>query len=160
MPPTVCRRIDETAGSVQIWLEHAMPLDNFLEQSPEAPEVAGLRLQEHDVYVFDALIANIDRNQGNVLVDRRGTLWCIDHTRAFAQTKRVLQPEEITHCSRHLWLALRNLDEASLQPRLEPFLRKGELRTLFDRRRELVKHIEELIASRGEAAVLFDLDPR
>jgi hypothetical protein len=38
-------------------------------------------------------------------------------------------------------------------------LRKGEIRALFRRRIELVKHIEGLIAADGEAAVLFEIDP-
>jgi hypothetical protein len=111
------------------------------------------------MYVFDALVANLDRNQGNILVDREWTLWLIDHTRAFTQVDELLEPKKITRCSRDLWLALRDLDVASLQPRLEPLLTKAEIRALFKRRIELVRHIEALIAAKGEAAVLFAIDP-
>jgi hypothetical protein len=159
VPPTVWREIDGTEGSVQIWLEGTMTQDDFLEQSDDPADVARWNLQKRLVYVFDALIANLDRNQGNILVGRDQSLWCIDHTRAFAPTKHLLQRERITRCSRDLWVALRELDEASMKPRLEPFLRKGEIKTLFQRRDELVKHIEKLIAAEGEAAVLFEIDP-
>ena len=159
VPPTVWRRIGKTAGSVQIWLEEAMTQTEFLKQSLEPPGVARWNLQKHRMYVFDALIANLDRNQGNVLIDRDETLWFIDHTRAFVQTRDLLEPKKVTRCSRDLWLALRNLDEASVQQRLEPFLTKGEIEALFKRRVQLVAHIEKLIAAHGEAAVLFEIDP-
>ncbi len=159
VPPTVWRKIDGTTGSVQIWLEGAMTQDGFLEQVVDPPDIARWNLQKRRLFVFDALIANVDRNQGNILVGREGTLWFIDHTRTFAQSRELPDPAKVTRCSRDLWLALRNLDEASVQQRLEPFLRKGELRALFRRRTELVKHIEGLIAADGEAAVLFEIDP-
>jgi hypothetical protein len=159
VPPTVWREIDGTDGSVQIWLEGAMMQDEFLEQADDPPDVEQWNLQKRVLFVFDALIANIDRNQGNILVGREGMLWWIDHTRTFAQSRDLLGRDKVTRCSRDLWTALRNLDEASTKQRLEPFLRKGEIRALLRRRGELVKHIEKLIAAEGEAAVLFDLDP-
>jgi hypothetical protein len=160
VPPTVWREVDGTAGSVQMWLEGAMDQDRFLEQSADPPDVEWWNLQKYRLYVFDALIANIDRNQGNILVDPEGTLWLIDHTRTFVASKDLFQPEKVTRCSRDLWHALRNMDEASVRQRLEPFLKRGELRSLFRRRAELVKHIEKLISAEGEEAVLFDLDLR
>ena len=36
--------------------------------------------------VFDELIANTDRNQGNMLIDKQWKLWLIDHTRGFRTT--------------------------------------------------------------------------
>jgi hypothetical protein len=135
-----------------------MTQDEFLEESPESSDGARWNLQKHRQYVFDALIANIDRNQGNILVDREGALWLIDHTRTFALSRDLPEPEKVTRCSRELWLAIRNLDEESVRQRLEPFLKKREIRALFRRRIELVKHIEGLIAAQGEAAVLFEID--
>jgi hypothetical protein len=158
VPPTVPRRIGKTNGSVQIWFEQARRETDLVEKSVEPPDGTRWTLQKHVMHVFDALIANLDRNQGNILVDRDWTLWFIDHTRAFAQTDDLLDRKKVTRCSRDLWHALGNLDEASLRPRLEPFLTKPEIGALFKRRLELVKHIEGLIAANGEAAVLFDLD--
>jgi len=159
LPPTVCRKIGGKAGSVQIWFEGARTETDFAQKALEPPDPARWSLQKQLMYVFDALIANLDRNQGNVLIAPDWTLWFIDHTRAFAQTSELLGRKRITRCSRDLWLALRNLDEASLRQRLEPFLTKGEIGALLKRRIELVAHIEALIAAHGEAAVLFEMDP-
>jgi hypothetical protein len=159
VPPTVWRKIGKTAGSLQIWLEQARTETEILEKSLEPPDLVRWNRQKERMYVFDAMLANLDRNQGNILVDREWTLWLIDHTRAFTQVDELLEPKKITRCSRDLWLALRDLDVASLQPRLEPLLTKAEIGALFKRRIELVRHIEALIAAKGEAAVLFAIDP-
>jgi hypothetical protein len=159
VPPTVCRKINGKAGSVQIWFEGAMTETDLAEKSLEPPDLTRWSLEKQVMYVFDALIANLDRNRGNILIDRDWKLWFIDHTRAFAQMSELLGRKKITRCSRDLWLALRNLEPDSLQERLGPFLTKGEIGALLKRRIALVAHIEALIAANGEAAVLFDIDP-
>lgn len=158
VPPTVWREVDGTAGSVQIWFEGGRTQDDYLEDS-EPADLTRWNLQKRLLFVFDALIANLDRNQGNILVDRDETLWFIDHTRAFAMSRQLLEPEKVTHCTRDLWRALRSLDEAAMDERLEPYLHKAERKALFERREALVRHIEKLIAAEGVAAVLFEIDP-
>ena len=44
--------------------------------------------------VFDELIQNRDRNQGNILWTNDWTMWLIDHTRAFRLGKELLKPEQ------------------------------------------------------------------
>ena len=46
--------------------------------------------------VFDELIQNRDRNQGNILWTKDWTLWMIDHTRAFRLGKELLKPDQLT----------------------------------------------------------------
>jgi hypothetical protein len=158
VPPTVCRRVGKTSGSVQIWVEQAMTQTEAAERSLVPPDRTRWDLEKHRMAVFDALIANLDRNQGNILIDRDWRLWFIDHTRAFAQTGDLLNRQRLTRCSRDLWLALRHMDEGSLRRRLEPFLTKAEIGALLERRQELVTHFEALIAANGEAAVLFETE--
>ena len=47
--------------------------------------------QLHILRVFDELIANTDRNQGNMLIDSRWKLWLIDHSRAFRTSSDLQQ---------------------------------------------------------------------
>ena len=35
------------------------------------------------VRLFDQLITNVDRNLGNLLIDKNWTVWMIDHSSAF-----------------------------------------------------------------------------
>jgi hypothetical protein len=155
VPPTVWRSIDGKQGSVQIWLEGGMTETDLAERSLDPPEREQWLRQKQLMYVFDALVANLDRNRGNVLVDRDWTLWFIDHTRAFAQTSELLGSDRIERCPRDFWAALRGVETGSLRLRLEPFLTKSEIGALLKRRQRLVAHIETLIAASGEAAVLF-----
>lgn len=45
---------------------------------------------------FDALIANDDRTEGNILLGPRGDLWLIDHARAFGGAGNRLFSTEVT----------------------------------------------------------------
>ena len=48
--------------------------------------LSALSLQLQVVRVFDELIQNRDRNQGNILWTSDWKMWLIDHTRAFGVT--------------------------------------------------------------------------
>lgn len=102
--------------------------------------------------VFDALIGNTDRNQGNMLIDRAWKLWLIDHTRAFRLHEDVPELERIRHCERSLFARLKALTLETMRPRLEPYLTEPEMKAVLARRDRLVSRIESL----GPNA-LFDL---
>ena len=70
VPPTVVRRIGDQDGTVQIWIEGTTPEVVLVEQRGlQPPDQARWRRQKQMMYVFDSLIANTDRNQGNLLID-------------------------------------------------------------------------------------------
>ncbi len=109
------------------------------------------------MHVFDNLIANSDRNQGNLLVDADWTIWFIDHSRGFGRSSRLPYPEKVRACERGLWKSLRELDEETVRQRLTPYLEGKEISALLSRRKKLIKHIQKLIDKNGEDAVLFAL---
>jgi hypothetical protein len=123
------------------------------------PERGRWNQQLQILALFDNLVGNADRNQGNVLIDRGWNIWFIDHTRCFTAAKKPLQPELVTHCERRLWQGLKGLDEDTLRQRLEPYLLPHEMKALIARWRAMVSHIEKLIARSSEGLVLFDLPP-
>ena len=158
VPPAVPRRIDERAGTVQIWLEGTRPEVELLEQGAlTPPDEARWRRQKQVMRVFDSLIANNDRNQGNLLIDAEWDIWLIDHTRAFKQSSELFEREKLTGCERSLWSALQGLDEAVIRERLGPYLESREIASLLRRREKLLDHLQGLIEKEGEEAVLFDL---
>ena len=85
-----------------------------------------------DMRVFDNLINNVDRNQTNILIDDNWRLILIDHTRSFARDHSLPRPEQVIHCSRGLWHAIRHLDEGEVRERLTPYLKSAEIDALFD----------------------------
>jgi len=106
--------------------------------------------------IFDNLVFNTDRHTGNLLIGDDWRVWFIDHTRAFQTRRELRNPESIEFIQRRLWRRLEDLPDEEVRERLAPYLGGRELMALLARRRHLVRHIEGLIARRGERAVLFD----
>ena len=104
------------------------------------------------------LVANTDRNRGNILIDRNWRLWFIDHTRTFGESTRLLNVDRITACDRQQWMALSKIDDATIRRRLEPYLTSRQIARLLRRRIKLVNHIQKQIDKNGEGVVLFDLE--
>jgi len=157
VPPAVLRHWNDEDGSMQLFIEQGqMELDRFKEHKP-LPN-AKVWLQLFDMHVFDNVIGNIDRNQGNILYDRLGRLWLIDHTRSFSRSPRLPDASSVKRCSLGLWNALRRLDMAQLQAHLSDSLYKAEMKAVLERRDAVVHILQNEIAKRGRDAVLFDLD--
>jgi len=160
VPPVVERSVDGQSGTVQIWMEETLPEVDLIQQKMlRPPDGVRWRQQKQIMYVFDNLIANSDRNQGNLLIDHNWNIWFIDHTRAFKRSSKLLNREGITACDRQLWRSLREIDDETIRHHLEPFLESQEITRLISRRRKLIQHIQKLIDKHGEEAVIFDLRP-
>jgi len=160
VPPVVERSIDGQSGTVQIWMEGIRPEDLLIQGDQLHPPDALRWMQQKQIMcVFDNLVANSDRNQGNLLIDRSWNIWFIDHTRAFKRSSTLIYRDKLTRCERQLWKSLREIDEETLRQRLEPFLENQEISKLLTRRRLLIRHIRGLIKKNGEEEVLFDLRP-
>jgi len=158
LPPTVIRRIDRTTGSLQVWIENARTEENRLRAGLDPPNPLRYSRQVQIMHIFDNLIYNEDRNQGNILYDENWKLWMIDHTRAFSLEVELSEPEEIMFCDEELWENLTSLDESVLEERMEPFLKGSEIKALRGRRKALVEHIQKIIDQKGEKAGLFKHD--
>jgi hypothetical protein len=160
VPPTVERVVEGVRGTVQIWMQGTEPEDIMLEKGRlNPPDTSDWWEQKRVMLVFDALIANIDRNQGNLLIDDAWNLWFIDHTRAFRDTSALLDIQELKTCERKLLQALEETDEDEIRSALEPLLTSKEIGKLVLRRNKLIKHFDKQIKKRGESAVLYTLDP-
>lgn len=158
IPPVAVRRVDKQIGTVQIWMEDTRPEDEMLKRDElKPPDVRRWLQQKNIMYVFDSLIANSDRNQGNLLIDRSWNIWFIDHTRAFKRSSKLFKHDKLTACERQLWTSLREIDEETLRQRLQPYLERQEISILLTRRRKLIRHIQGEIDKNGEDAVIFDL---
>lgn len=152
VPVTVERRVNGQGASAQLWVSGCKLLRVLgTDVKPDQPvkwakEVCRQR-------VFDCLIANIDRNAGNILVDDQWDLILIDHSRAFAANARPFE-KEITRLDREMFERLKALDEATLMERLKPWIfGKGTVRELLKRRDKIVERLESQARERGEAAV-------
>jgi hypothetical protein len=149
VPPTVERKLNGLIGSAQLWVDDVVVLKT--RDVSSAPDITAWNRQVFRQRVFDDLIANIDRNQGNLLLDSLWNLILIDHSRAFTGTDQM--PFPMTHIDRDFYERLKALDEATLKARLGPLLFDGP-KALLQRRDRIVAHFDQMIGQYGEAAVL------
>ena len=155
VPPAVRRK----GGSIQIWVENATTDASRREKGTEPEDPVAFEQQVQVMGVFDNLIANTDRNPGNILIDGEGKVWFIDHTRSFAGQTELKFPDKITGCDRKMWKRLQTLSDAELEEAMRPYLRLYQ-NELLVRRQLVVQAIQSQIDSLGEEAVLFDSAPR
>lgn len=156
VPPCVPRVISAKKGTLQLWVENAKTFKQGMEEGLAGMNNRLWARQRQMMRVFDALIYNFDRNQGNMLLDSAEKLWFIDHTRSFLLSREVEQLEMIVWCERSMWERMQILDKNLLHDRLGRYLDYRQICSVLKRRDKLVAYLQKLIDSRGEQAVLFD----
>jgi hypothetical protein len=159
VPPAALYEWQGQQGSIQLWVENATSEAQRIERGEAPADVARWHRQRLDMLVFDNLIFNFDRNHGNQLLDANGKLWFIDHTRAFKRTPSLPSRKDLLVIDSDLWLQLKGLDPDRVRERLSPYLNVVEVKALLKRRQILVRHVDRMIAQRGERQVLINLDP-
>ncbi len=153
VPPVVERTLDGKVGAAVLWIEHTTPWNK--EKPPVGPEPRWSK-QISRMKLFDQLIANIDRNQGNLMYDADWHLFLIDHSRAF--TTR-LSPEGIAPINtvdRALWVKIEAMTSADIDRVLGPWLDADARKALLARRDRLRKDIAKLVQQRGERGVFLE----
>jgi hypothetical protein len=101
--------------------------------------------------MFDNLIANIDRNAGNLLIDADWNLYLIDHSRAFVIDTKLRNV--MTRIDRQLWDRMLALDEPTLAAALGKWIDGGAIRAILKRRDAMKKVIDTAVTKSSEAAV-------
>ncbi len=111
VPPVVEREIKGVKGAAVYWIDGVRPWD------PAAPpRVSGANWsrQTSRMFMFDQLIANIDRNQGNLLYDDGGHIFLIDHSRAFTSKPNLDGLHAPGQFDRDLWTRMAELTREDL----------------------------------------------
>ena len=159
VPMSVERQVEGKRAAVTWWIDDVkMDEKERVRQKATGPNPGRTFLQIQVMRVFDELIQNQDRNQGNVLWTSDWKMWLIDHTRAFRWGKGLMKPDQLTRCERGLLGRMRGLTAESIARVMGDAMTKPELTGLLARRDLIVKHFDDRIAKYGEAAVLFTLE--
>ena len=95
------------------------------------------------VRLFDQLIYNVDRNLGNLLIDKQWRVWMIDHSRAFRLFDKIKTPGNLSRCDRQTFERLKALDLPTLKAPMDDYLTGAEMKALLARRDEIVGLIEK-----------------
>jgi hypothetical protein len=155
VPPTVERTVGGSRVSAQLWVEGCVTYRTVM--SRPVPDPEAWRRDIRRMIAFDNLIANVDRNEGNMLIDPAGDLILIDHSRTFdARTQPLRMPYEktMTAIDRPFFDKLKALDRKTLLARVEPWVDFG-VGPILLQRDAIVKRFERLIKENGEANVIF-----
>jgi hypothetical protein len=151
VPPTVQRRVGDNLASVQLWVEGCRMIKDVDQKACPKPNEWAVQVWRQRL--FDNLIANIDDNSGNILVDSEWNLILVDHSRAFGSDKMPFE-KEMTRIDRQTFARLKALDEAGVMKTVRPWvLDDGTARAILKRRDKIVAYFEKAARERGEAVV-------
>jgi len=158
VPPSIERVIDGSRAAVTWWIDDVlMDEKERKEKNTTGPDPVRTGRLIRTMHIWDELIHNTDRNQGNIIWARDWSLWLIDHTRSFQPIDELMKPGEVIACEASLLKALRGLTEAGIAKAVGDSLTRPEIRATLERRDLIVKQLDALIAKNGEAAVIFKL---
>jgi hypothetical protein len=152
VPPIVERKIEGRTGAAVYWVENVNPWS--VAKPPQGPE-PNWSIQLTRMKMFDLLIANIDRNQGNLIYDNDWHLFLIDHSRAFIDKKDLKGIAPLGRVDRALWNKMQALTMEDLDRGLENWVGQKEKRALLLRRDLMAKAIQQLVARSGEKFVFY-----
>jgi hypothetical protein len=150
VPPAVERTIDGEVGAAVMWLES---IKSVKELGGAVPSGAIWGQSVRKMTMFDNLIANPDRNAGNILVGRPGELILIDHSRAFVDKENLVH--DIERVDAGLWSRMTALTRQDLTRVLGPWIDEDAIDAMMERRDRMVQEVDKLVARRGRAAVII-----
>jgi len=158
VPPSVERVVDGSRAAVTWWIDDVlMDEKERKEKNTTGPDPVRTGRLIRVMHIWDELIHNTDRNQGNIIWARDWSLWLIDHTRSFQPVDELMKPGEVIASEASLLKALRGLTEAGITKAVGDSLTRPEIRATLERRDLIVKKLDALIAKEGQAAVVFTL---
>jgi hypothetical protein len=158
VPMSVERNIEGKIAAVTWWVDDVqMDEKERMKTKTLGPDPVRTNKQIQIMRIWDELIQNRDRNQGNILWTHDWTMWLIDHTRAFRLNTNLLKPEQLARCDRGLLERLRAMTQESLSQAVGTSLTKQEQEALLARRDKIIKHYDDRVARLGEPVVLFTL---
>ena len=145
-------------AAVTWWIDDVM-MDERARRKTAArgPDPARTAMQTYIMRVFDELIANRDRNLGNLLWTTDWKMWMIDHTRAFKVFGDLKNEKDLpARCEKHALDALRGLDRPTLEKSMEGLLNEKQIDGLLARRDAIVSFYDDAIEAYEK---VVELDP-
>ncbi|HEX5473981.1 MAG TPA: hypothetical protein VFX12_04890 [Vicinamibacterales bacterium] len=153
VPPVVVRKMDGKVGALIFWVNGTKTWD--IKNPIEGPDKLAWAHEVAKMKMFDQLIGNIDRNEGNLLVDGDYHLILIDHSRAFIPSKDLSRIAKLGRLDKTLWNKMLALDEDSLKSAIGEWYGKREIGGILARRDEMKKEVATRLAHGSERAVFL-----
>jgi hypothetical protein len=152
IPVSVERSYNGKPGAFTWWVDDVlMDEGERLKTKAQSPDPLAWNEQMWHVRLFDQLISNVDRNLGNLVIDKGWGVWMIDHTRAFRLSNDVKTPKNLTKIERSALARLKALDLATLNATIGDYLTSFEKRSMLQRRDDIVALFEK-----GGPSMIYD----
>jgi hypothetical protein len=143
-PPSIERSFNGKNGAFTWWVDDVlMDEGERMKQKASAPSTTHWNEQMWHVRLFDQLIYNVDRNLGNLLIDKQWKVWMIDHSRAFRLIEKIKTPGNLSKIDRRVFERLKTLDQVTLKDAVDEYLTAPEIKSLLLRRTEIVSMLEK-----------------
>jgi len=145
VPAVVERQIDETKGSLQVFVESSVTEAARRRNGPEPPEPLKFGEALETIRIFALLVNDACENLEDTLVET-GTwrVFRVDFSEAFGPSPE-LQPDcSPTSCPDGLCRRLMDLDDRVIAQKLAPYLNKDEIEALIRRKGRLIRLLEDL----------------
>jgi hypothetical protein len=145
VPVSVERRFGYDMGAYTWWVDDVMMEEgDRLKKKIDAPNLEAWNQQMQLVRLFDQLIANVDRNVGNLVITKDWRIFPIDHTRAFRRNHELKSPAQITRADRVVVERLKALDKETVKKSIGKYITGFELDALMARRDAILKRLDSL----------------
>jgi len=145
VPVCVERRFGYDNAAYTWWVDDVMMEEgDRLKKKIEAPNVEAWNQQMQLVRLFDQLIANVDRNVGNLVITHDWRLFPIDHTRAFRRNHELKSAVNVTRVDRVVVERLKVLNRETLKRSIGKYLTTFELDALLARRDAILQRLDSL----------------
>lgn len=168
VPPTVEREFQGKRGCCQLWVTAEMDLRRKTREKIETP-TDKVYYWNNSIYLqraFDNLIANRDRNQGNILITKDWRMILIDHSRSFRTSEEFTTKLIFTEKHKEGPMIMRKLPRAFVEKLkilnfklikdiIREYLTDKEIEAVLLRKALILEEIDNLIEKHGEADVLY-----
>ena len=155
VPATIERYINNNLGSLQWWVQNRFSEDDRRKEKAEPPDREIWDREWLNMYLFDQLIANVDRHMKNILITADWNLRLIDHSRSFRTTKELKDPALFTRFSRDLIEGIKKLEYQDMRKKIGKYLMDEQIKTMLVRRDLIVQLVDARVAALGEAKVFY-----
>ena len=170
IPPIVVKRFRGDRGCCSLDYGNTITLRQKKEQDlkpSSGAQVVSLNRATYLQRAFDNLIANADRNEGDVLYTKDWRMILIDHSRAFYTSKKYTKkllfdentkpaPKPMRRLPRAFVEKLKSLNSGIIKEVVGEYLTEKEIECVLIRRDLIIENLNKRIEKLGESAVLYE----
>jgi len=155
VPIVVEREIENTLGSLHLFLEGCISLNQQRKKGIEPIDSQKFSNALSDLAVFENLVF-CERNPEDIYIQESDwKIWRVDYSEAFAPIAELSSEAAITGCSKELFQNLQSLEASEIKKVIGMHLNDEEIDALIQRKELVIDKIKKLAQEKDKDTVLF-----